>query len=444
MMNRRNFIRESSKATAALTLTNQTFSVFNRPGSPAKKLRVAVMGVNSRGEALASNLAQFADTEVAYICDVDRQVLDRVVAKISKLQNKTPQGEKDVRKVLEDKDLDALVIAAPDHWHAPAAILGMQAGKHVFVEKPCSHNPREGELLIQAVNKYKRVFQMGNQRRSWVNINKLIGDLRGGVIGEVYMAKGWYANNRGPIGYGKTIPVPSHLDYELWQGPAPRKPYKDNLIHYNWHWFRHWGTGEALNNGTHEIDVMRWGLGVGLPTRVLASGGRYHYHDDWEFPDTAVINFEFEDKKLITWEQRSCNNLPIEGDGRGVIFYGSGGSVVVGGGDGYTVFDDKNKVTKTVKPAQAASGSSTNTTSPDANLDGIHLANFLEAIRTGAKNNSPVEEAHSSVLCCQLGNIAWFTGRILNIHPTTGHIIGDKEAMHYWSRTYEPGWEPHV
>lgn len=146
MINRRNFIRESSKAAAALTLTNQPFTVFKKHSSPAKKLRVAVMGVNSRGEALASNLAQFADTEVAYICDVDRQVMERVVAKVSKLQNKTPQGEKDVRKVLEDKDLDALVIAAPDHWHAPAAILGMQAGKHVYVEKPCSHNPREGEI----------------------------------------------------------------------------------------------------------------------------------------------------------------------------------------------------------------------------------------------------------------------------------------------------------
>lgn len=443
-MNRRKFIQQSSQATAAVVTAPQGFNLFKNHLSPAKQIRVAVMGVNSRGEALATNLAQMPDTEVAYICDVDRLVLERVSQKIAGIQKTTPKGEKDIRKVLEDKDLDAIVIAAPDHWHAPASILGMQAGKHVYVEKPCSHNPREGELLIQAVNKYKRVFQMGNQRRSWTNINRLMAELKSGVIGHVYMAKGWYANNRASIGYGKHAAVPAHLDYDLWQGPAPRRPYQDNLIHYNWHWFRHWGTGEALNNGTHEIDVMRWGLGVGLPTRVVANGGRYHYHDDWEFPDTAVINFEFDDKKLITWEQRSCNNLPIEQDGRGVIFYGTAGSVIVGGGDSYKVLDEKSKVIKEVKPAQAQAGSSTNTASPDANLDGIHLHNFLNSIRTGALNNSRVEEAHQSVLCCQLGNIAWFTGRILNINPLDGHIIGDKEAMQYWSRDYEPGWEPVV
>lgn len=443
-MRRRTFLGQSARAASGLMATIPTYNLFKNHRSPAKRIRVAVMGVNSRGEALASNLARMTDTEVAYICEVDRLVMDRVVNKVSQLQNSIPKGEKDIRKVLEDREIDALVIAAPDHWHAPAAILGMQAGKHIYVEKPCSHNPHEGELLVQAVAKYKRVFQMGNQRRSWVNINRLIAELRSGVIGEVYMAKGWYANNRAPIGYGKKVQVPDHLDFELWQGPAPRRPFQDNIVHYNWHWFRHWGTGETLNNGTHEIDVMRWGLGVGLPTRVMASGGRFHYADDWEFPDTAVINFEFDDKKLITWEQRSCNNLPVEKDGRGVIFFGTGGSVIVGGGDSYTVLDGKSKVIKEVQPEQPSTGSSTNTASPDFNLDGIHLANFLNAIRTGSTNSSRVEEAHQSVLCCQLGNIAWFTGRILNIHPLNGQIIGDKEAMQYWFREYEPGWEPHL
>jgi predicted dehydrogenase len=174
---------------------------------------------------------------------------------------------------LEKKDLDALVIAAPDHWHAPATILACQAGKHVYVEKPCSHNPHEGEMAIAAAAKYNRLVQMGSQRRSFDNVQKMVAELHSGIIGRAYFARGWYVNNRKSIGVGKVIPVPSNLNYDLWQGYAPRKPYKDNLIHYNWHWHWNWGTGEALNNGTHEIDVMRWGLGVDFPNKVTSSGG---------------------------------------------------------------------------------------------------------------------------------------------------------------------------
>jgi predicted dehydrogenase len=219
----------------------------------------------------------------------------------------------------------------------------------VYLEKPCSHNPNEGELLISAANKYKRVMQMGNQRRSWPNVNAAIKELHAGVIGRPYFAKTWYTNNRPSIGTGKETEVPAWLNYDLWQGPAPRKPYRDNLIHYNWHWFWHWGTGEALNNGTHMVDLARWGLDVTYPTTVSSSGGRYRYQDDWETPDTQVINLTFGNKAMITWEGRSCNGKHVEENSVGVVFYAENGSMTIESGNSYKIHDLKNKLVKEVK-----------------------------------------------------------------------------------------------
>jgi len=238
------------------------------------------MGVNGRGTVLARGFARTTHGEVAYVCDVDSLVLAKGVSAVAQVQGKSPKGLGDFRKALEDKDVDALVIAAPDHWHTPAALLALQAGKHVYLEKPCGHNPREGELLVEAQRKHRRVVQMGTQQRSAPRSIDIVQAIKEGAIGEPYLARAWYANTRGPIGRGKAVPAPANLDYELWQGPAPHTPYRDNVIHYNWHWFRRWGTGEICNNGTHEIDVARWALGVRYPTRVTSVGGRYHFADD--------------------------------------------------------------------------------------------------------------------------------------------------------------------
>jgi len=296
-MRRREFIRNASVAATGLTVLN--FPVFGK-NAPGNKVTVAVMGVNSRGAYLAKCYSQLQNVEVAYICDVEDKAIGNGLNALKDAPRK-PTVIRDIRKLLEQKDFDALIIAAPDHWHTPAAILGVQHNKHVYVEKPCGQNPYEGELIGQALNKYGKHIQMGNQRRSMPTLIDAVKQVRGGIIGNPYFAKAWYTNDRKSIGYGKKIAVPSTLDFELWQGPAPRKDYQDNLVHYNWHWFWHWGTGEACNNGTHEIDCCRWFLGVDFPTKVTSAGGRYAFKDDWQTPDTQVASFEFGNEKAISW-----------------------------------------------------------------------------------------------------------------------------------------------
>ncbi|MEO0473026.1 MAG: Gfo/Idh/MocA family oxidoreductase [Bacteroidota bacterium] len=445
-LSRRSFIKTTGTAAAMSGLLANPFHIFAQ-GSPNRKVVVAVMGIRSRGKALAKAFAAVKDCEIAYLCDVDDRYFDDCLAEIAKFQKKVPKKEKDLRKVLEDKQLDALVVAAPDHWHAPAALMALKAGKHVYLEKPCGHNPREGEILVEAQKKYNRVVQMGNQRRSWSRVNQCMQEIQEGIIGNVYFAKGWYANGRGSIGYGKEAPVPDFLDYELFQGPAPRTPYRDNIHPYNWHWFKRWGTGESCNNGTHEIDAMRWGMGLDYPTRIVASGGRYHYKDDWEFPDTMVVTYDFEDGKTFTWESRSCNKLPIEGGGRGVIFYGEKGTIVMPGGNSYKVYNNDRdvqlikEVKDDTKPAAGADTDKTNTIGPGMRLDVVHVENFVQSIQNGTPNSSPIDEGHKSILMCHLANIAYESGRALNIDQRNGHIIGDRDAMQSWSREYEPGWE---
>ena len=397
------------------------------------------MGVNSRGMYLLEQFAKLPNVEVAYICDVDAAAMAKAIAKVEKMTGKKPKGIKDIRQLLEVKELDALAIAAPDHWHAPAAIMACQAGKHVYVEKPCSHNPAEGEMLVEAAQKYKRLVQLGSQRRSFPSLMEAMQSLHEGAIGRVYFAKGWYAANRKSIGTGKPAPVPAGLDFDLWQGPAPRREFRDNLIHYNWHWFWHWGTGEALNNGTHELDVMRWGLGVDFPTKVTSAGGRFAFKDDWETPDTQTITYEFSNNTAMLWEGRSCNGHPLEGSGRGTTFYGEKGTMVIPGGADYRIYDDKNKLVKEVKGG--AKADPTNTVSATGDQDAVHLANFIEAVRETAKLNAPIVEGHKSTLLPQLGNIAYRTGRVLTCDPANGHIKDDREANKLWSREYEKGWK---
>src|SRR5881396_2219546 len=437
-MKRRQFVKSLSASGLGLAAARSPFLTLG--GSPAEKVVVAVMGLNGRGTVLARVFGKTPNAEVAYVCDVDSQVLAKGLTAVGEAQGKAPKGLADFRRALDDKSVDALVIAAPDHWHAPAAILAMSAGKHVYLEKPCGHNAREGELLVDAQRKTKRVVQMGTQRRSSPRAIEAVQAIRDGMIGRAYFARAWYANRRATIGRGKAAPVPANLDYELWQGPAPRTPYRDNVIHYNWHWFRRWGTGEICNNGTHEIDVARWALGVDYPIRVTSVGGRYHFDDDWEFPDTQEACFEFAGGKTIIWQGQSCNGLTTYGRERGTAILGTTGSVVMDR-DGYTVYDLKGKVVKQSLAAQPGDGLNTHA---DDDMTVLHIANFVDAIRTGAALHQPIEEGAKSVLLGHLGNIAQSTGRALRTDPKSGHIVGDDEAMRFWQREYARGWAPVV
>jgi len=436
---RRDFLQRTSAAGLGVMLSSALPRPRTRAGrSPSDTIVVAVVGLNGRGTVLAQHFSRLANSEVAYLCDVDSAVLGKAMS--ASRQTRTPKAIEDFRRALDDKTVDVVSIATPDHWHAPMAILALQAGKHVYLEKPCGHNPREGELLVAAAKQYGRQVQQGSQQRSSARTIEALQMIREGAIGQPYMVRAWYANTRGGIGRGKPAPVPATLNYELWQGPAPRTAYHDNVVPYNWHWFKRWGTGEICNNGTHEIDIARLALGVDYPVSVTSAGGRYHFADDWEFPDTQEATFEFADGKRIVWQGQSCNGLKLFDRGRGTAIYGTTGSMVLDR-DGYLLYDVKQQLVK--ENLEPKKGNGLELTGDDA-ATSRHIENLLGAIRTGEALRAPIADGAKSVHLCHLGNIAQYTGRKLQIDPTSGRIVGDTEAMRFWSRSYAPGWTPTV
>ena len=436
---RRDFRGRASAAGLGVALGGTLPAARARPArSASEKVVVAVIGLNGRGMVHAENFARLPNSEVAYLCDVDRTVLGKAAATLK--QGRAPAAIEDFRRALDDRSVDAVSIAAPDHWHTPMAILALKAGKHVYLEKPCGHNAREGELLVAAARKYGRHVQQGSQQRSSARTIEALQMIREGAIGAPYMVRAWYANSRGGIGHGKPAPVPATLNYELWQGPAPRTAYRDNVVHYNWHWFRRWGTGEICNNGTHEIDIARLALGVDHPVSVTSSGGRYHFRDDWEFPDTQDVVFEFAGGKRIVWQGQSCNGLKPFDRGRGTAIFGTSGSMILDR-DGYLLYDVKQKPVKENLEPKRTNG--VELTGDDL-ATSQHMENFLGAIRTGETLRAPIADGAKSVHLCHLGNIAQLTGTKLRIDSTNGHIMGDDDAMQYWSRSYAPGWAPTV
>ena len=439
MVTRREFLDTVAVGAAGLALTSTAKSYGQIMGSN-DRLNFAVIGLNSRAYAHLSSLkANEAAARVSHVCDVESNILAKFAQEAQKELGYAPATDKDFRKVLEQKDVDAITIATPDHWHTPMAIAGLQAGKHVYVEKPCSHNPAEGAMLIRAQQKYGKLVQMGTQQRSSPHTIEIVGKIHGGLIGRAYFAKAWYNNTRKSIGYGKDAAVPATLDWDLWQGPAPRRPYKDNVQPYNWHWFRIWGTGEALNNGTHEVDVCRWALDVDYPNRVTASGGRYAYKDDWQFYDTMTTSFEYEDK-MLSWESTSCQGMRYYNRERGSTILGTEGTVLVDR-DGYEVYDLKGKKTDEFKVGSKTS--STDLVGRDSMTD-LHFANFIAGIRKGEKLNAPITVGNVAVTMLQLSNIAWEVNRELRLDNKDGRILNDPEAMKMWDREYEKGWEPRV
>jgi predicted dehydrogenase len=429
---RRTFLQQT--AAAGLLGAATARSALHAADSPNEKVVIGVMGTSrnaiggpGRGTGLATGFASLPGAEVAYVCDVDQRNVGKAVEAVAAHQSKAPVGVGDFRKILDDPAVDALVIATPDHWHAPATILACAAGKHVYVEKPCSHNAREGELMVAAARKQKRVVQLGTQRRSWPGTIEAMERLHKGEIGRVISARCFYFNGRPSIGHGTEQPVPEWLNYNLWQGPAPERPYRSNVVHYNWHWFWHWGTGELGNNGVHVIDVARWGLGVDYARRVMCLGGKFRYDDDQETPDTNTAVFDFGDKQLV-WDDRSwAQKTKLDAD-YDVGFFGEKGVLVIRG-PGYAIYDlDGKEIGK-----GTGSGG-----------DPKHLQNFLDAVRGTAKLNAEIEEGFKSSLLCHVGNISSRTGRAVQLDPQTHQVVNDPAAAALWTREYRPGWEPKV
>ena len=440
---RRDFLKTAGTATALLgvggVLPGFSAESYSRIIGANERIRLSVVGVNSRGLALATNFPNLSDCEIAAVCDVDKRAIDNCINEVKKVQSKAPKGVKDFRTSLADKDVDAVVIAMPDHWHTPAAILALQAGKNVYLEKPVSHNPREGEMLVEATANSGKILQVGNQRRTWPKLMEAISALHEGVIGRIHSGKMWYANGRPSIGIGKIARVPDWLDWDLWQGPAPRTMYRDNIVHYNWHWFWHWGTAESGGNGVHMVDLLTWGMKLKYPRKISSMGGRYYHDDDWETPDTQIITLEY-DNAVLYLEANSCNKKQTEGASVGVLFYGDKGSLFISGGNEYTIFNQDNKV---IGNSNSTSGfEQGNRINPSQNLDLLHFQNFFDAIKKGTPLACDAETGHQCTALMLLGNISLRTGRTLNLNPANGHIIGDNEAQGFWRRDYEPGWEP--
>jgi len=440
MGTRRDFIRKTTTGTAALTLGGLAFPSWAnaRILGANERINCAVIGVRSRARAHVLAIHQDPNAKILYNCDVDDLIIEANNVWCQENIGYVPKVEKDFRKILEDPEVDAVFIATPEHWHAPMAIMALQAGKHVYVEKPCSHNPHENDLLVAAQKKYGKKVQMGNQQRSAKTSQLAVEEIRSGIIGEVYKGEAYYSNNRGSIGKGKQIAVPPTLDWDLWQGPAPREEYRDNIHPYNWHWFRSWGTGEIHNNGTHEIDICRWALGVDLPKTVTSFGGIYTFKDDWEFVDNQQVTYTFDGDKFLTWNSHSRGIMKPERPGRGATIYGSKGTIELSR-NFYKRYDLAGELLQT---HNEQSISATLDTQGIGGLDLDHVANFFKAIREDTSLHSDIADASISTMLCHLGNMAQDAGHTLEVDTDTGKVLNSRKAMKSWKRDYEKGWEP--
>lgn len=417
---RRKFIKNSAGVAVALSLP--TIIPASAFGSN-DRVRVAVLGVNGRGQNHISSFSNLSNVEVATLCDPDNVVLQKRAAEFEKKYGKKVGAEQDLRKVFDDKSIDVVSIAMPNHWHALATILACQAGKDVYVEKPGSHSFNEGQKIIDAAKKYKRIVQHGVQLRSSEAMKEAVNHLRDGLIGEVYMARGLVFKWRPSVGDKGTEPVPEGLNYDLWTGPADMKPFSKNYVHYNWHWHWNYGNGDIGNQGIHETDMCMWGLGVDtFPEKITSGGGKFLWDDCQETPEVLSSTYIYpKQKKIIEFEVRPWMTNEEGGTGIGNIFYGSEGYMVVKGYDFYETFLGRDR-----KPG------------PTRKAGGDHFKNFIDALvaRDTSVQNGPVETVHLSSGLAHLGNIAYRTGRALTFDPKAERFVNDKEANALLGRKY--------
>jgi len=440
MGTRKDFIKKAAFGAGGLALGFSAKS-YGRIIGANDRINVVFMGCGRRVGAYYESLSEPYNTQLAYICDVKKSQRDKVAKDLKDVLSYTPKLTDDIRNVYEDPDVDAIFDATPDHWHAPGAIMALKAGKHVYVEKPCSHNPRESELLVEAQKKYDKVVQMGNQQRSSLHTIEIMNEIHNGVIGRPYKAVAFYNNARGVVPNRVQQAPPADLNWDLFQGPAPREEYHHNTWDYNWHWYGwKWGTAETGNNATHELDIARWALQVDYPEHVYVDAAKQHYPDDgWTMYDTMYATFRFPNDKVINWDGKSRNALETYGSGRGTIIYGTEGSVFVNRGL-YRLYDRGGDLVR----EQSSGGNEQGTAlGGGGSMSTRHVVNFLDTIRgTASRQNSPIDEGAKSTHLCHLANIAYRArASSFDVDTSSGHAY-DRKVMQLWSREYEPGWEP--
>jgi len=444
--NRRNFIKKATLGAVGVGLTTGVNAMSAKNYSNIiganDRINLAIQGLGRRYSAYIPPISdQGNNVRLLYLCDVMKSQRDKAAAKFADHIDYHPKLVIDIRKILDDRDIDAVFMATPDHWHTPGACMAMQAGKHVYLEKPCSHDGNENELVVAFQEKYDRVVQMGNQQRSSAETNEVIKEIHNGRIGEAYKAIAFYVNGRGEVPIPTKAKPPEGLDWELFQGPAPRKGYMHDTWNYNWHWYGwDYGTAEMGNNATHELDIARWALNVEYPEHVSVISGKHHYKNDgWEMYDTMEATFEFSENRVIQWDGQSRNNYDKYGKGRGTIIYGSNGSVFIDR-EGYAMYDIKGKQIKENLSANNESGIALG---GGGNLTTRHSVNFFETIRGKEELTSPIQQGAISQSFTHYANIASRIDKSFDVDQKTGRIF-DREAMKLWYRTYEPGWKPEL
>lgn len=422
--NRREFLKRGASATAGVTALGWGVPSLTAAGAN-ERLTVGVIGM-SRGRTLAKEFAVHG-AKVAYVCDVDEKRLA-----LAKKGAKTAQAVTDLRRILDDKSVDAVAIAAPDHWHASVAILACRAGKHVYVEKPCSHNIAEGRRMIQAARSSGRVMQVGTQTRSTKVFEDAIALVREGAVGKLLIVKTWTSQQRVNIGHSQPSDPPAGVDYDQWVGPAPMMPFQENRFHYLWHWWYNFGTGDAGNRGVHQWDIALWGMDMKThPTRVSGFCDKLYFDDDQQFPDTQYVTFEYpgdgagRPKQLLVYEQRIWTPYAQENCVDGCTFYGDEGYLTIDMQKGWKLYGRENVLRKEAEGKYNV---------------GDHVADFLDAVRTDRRPNADIEVGHLSATLAHLSNILGRTGRQhLTFDPQTEQIVDSPKANALTKRVYREG-----
>jgi len=405
-LNRRRFLEQGARNAAGVAVGLVGLGSATSAADGNQPVRLGVIGVRTAGLTLATALAERSDATVVSLCDVDASVLETALQRVSAAQRMTPSGEHDYRRLLDDSHIDAVVIATPDHWHAPMTIAACQAGKDVYVEAPVSHTVDDGARMVAAAREHGRIVQSGMQQRSGAHFHSAVGAIRSGRIGAVRLAKAWVSHRRKRIGVKPDSVAPTRVDYDAWLGPAAARDFNANRFHHNWQWFWDYGSGELGAWGVHLLDVARWGLGVGLPIRVSATGGTHYLRDARETPDTLSVHYSYPQASIV-WEHRQWAPHGIEGRSAAVAFYGDAGTLIVDRG-GWKVYGTREPLAADASELQQS-----------------HLGEFLACVRTRRRPNADIEVGHLSATLCHLGNIAHRVGR---------EVIFDLAAMNF-------GWD---